>query len=484
MKAKYIFGIVALALGMTACENYFDEKYLANGEPQKTDVKTYVYTLVSADYSTVAKNKNNQALAARMDTIEGDSTYQKALEMVGKNKYFDTLYAQPKMYLPAFIYAKYPQLSAGSIYKVTYNMWEGLPEYLAPLSAAKRYTLSNANYETAWGVADKKYLTPDKEAQVASFLPATAEEDQAIVAKYNYCEIDGGAVSVKEVLYVFKSAVWTVYSAKPAVEIMPEELYGQMDKWVANNHPYAKKKDQIVAMCYSSKKSVYDAVEYNYNGEAWIENTGIIEETKSYGLTELWEELPVYYKQAIAEDEDQGEIKTYHYDLQEGITYIWAFNKTYGMKGSAYYGGPHTGEGWFVTPQFSLKKANTPALTFDHAINYGPADTTRYRQLTVWVSKDFNPADENADLKAAEWKQIPWPEYEGENGPVYFKGEEGASDTGYGFPALNSWIFYNVGNLDLSEYKDETIVIGFKYQTKEGETCPTWEVKNIIVQEP
>ena len=478
MKAKYIFGIVALALGMTACDNYFDATYMDNADPQKTDVKTYVYTLVSADYKTVANNSNNQALAARLDSGSVDSTYQKALEMVAQNKYFDTLYAQAKMYLPAFIYAKYPQLSEGSVYKVTYNVWEGLPEYLAPLNAAKRYTLSNADYETIWGVTGKDYVLYSMLDSIRKVLPA-GEEGQALVAKFNYTQVEGGVMYTGEDAYEYLNGKWVYNTAL----VMPETVHGQTEKWLNNKVPYPQKKQKVVVMSYNTKRACYDATEYNYDGEAWIENTGIIEETRSYGLSDIWAELPVYYKQAIAGDGDQGEIKTYHYDLQEGITYIWAFNNSYGMKGSAYYSGSHTGEGWFVTPKFNLKKANTPALSFDHAVNYGPSDTTRYKQLTVWVSTDFNPEDENADVRAAEWKQIPWPTYEGPNGPTYFNGDESA-DGGYGFPSLNSWTFYNSGNLDLTEFKNETIVIGFKYKTEEDETCPTWEVKNIIVQEP
>ena len=44
MKAKYILSVMAFGIGLAACENYFDEKYLDNGNPTHEVVKTYDYT--------------------------------------------------------------------------------------------------------------------------------------------------------------------------------------------------------------------------------------------------------------------------------------------------------------------------------------------------------------------------------------------------------------------------------------------------------
>ena len=160
-----------------------------------------------------------------------------------------------------------------------------------------------------------------------------------------------------------------------------------------------------------------------------------------------------------------GKITLYHYDLEDGISYIWRFDNLYGMRGSAYVGGPHYGEGWFVTPKITLKNATSPALSFDHAVNYGPADETRYTQLTVWVSTDFTD-----DVRKATWTQLPWNEWD--------------SEKGTGFPDANSWTFYNSGRMDLSAWSNQTVYIGFRYKSEPGQTCSTWEVKNILVNEP
>ncbi|MEE1253551.1 MAG: choice-of-anchor J domain-containing protein, partial [Paludibacteraceae bacterium] len=154
------------------------------------------------------------------------------------------------------------------------------------------------------------------------------------------------------------------------------------------------------------------------------------------------------------------------FNLQDGITYIWTYTDAYGMKGTAYYGGPHYGEGWFVTPYFKLKKSKQPALSFDQAINYGPTEEAgRYTQVTVWVSTDYVD-----DVRTATWTQLPWNMYD--------------EATNTGFPTANSWTFYNSGRMDLSAWNDQRICIGFRYKSEPDQTCSTWEVKNILVSEP
>ena len=474
MKAKYIFGVVALAMGLTACENYFDRTYLDNGDPYISVVKTMYYTLTDADYSTIAKNKSNEQLALDLDTVQGGRINRDALANVGKNKYFDTI-AKPKLYLPAFLYSKYPHFDNGSVFKVTYRIFEGLPEYLAPYNAAEIYTLTADDYKIIWGEEGKKFLTPDNLAQLIDVLPQPFGETLVLV-KYNFCTEEGGEVSAKEEFYIDKGNGWKPYgTTKPAIVQLPSEAAGQADKWIANNYPYAQKKDVLVIMQYDSKAKHFNATEYIHDGTQWVATTGINEETATYGLNDIWAEMPVYYKQAIAGDENQGEIRTQDFDLEDGITFIWSFTSSYGMKGTAYKSGAHYGEGWFITPAFVLKNAVTPALSFDHAVNYGPTDETRYEEMTVWVSTDYNPADENADVRNATWKQIPWNDYGG-------KKFDDANEVG--FPDANSWTFYNSGNMDLSEWRNETIVIGFRYKSEPGQTCATWEVKNIVVKEP
>ena len=83
---KYLLSLTAVALmGWSCSSDYFNENYLddyQNGQIT-TDVQNIDYTLTEDDYSTIAKNATNKALAeeAGEDAVE-------ALAAIGKNKYF------------------------------------------------------------------------------------------------------------------------------------------------------------------------------------------------------------------------------------------------------------------------------------------------------------------------------------------------------------------------------------------------------------
>lgn len=468
---KYLFYLAALVLGLTACDNYFDATYLDNADPQKTVIEKYDYTLSADEYKTIANNSVNKKYAADLDSVEGKDIYAKALEQVGKDKCFNEN-ATADMYVPAFIYSKYPQLDPTSTFNVTYLFYEGTPEYLEFFTTIEHYELKAADYKAVWGSDDVKFLTPATEKQLVNFLPQV-DDDNLLGVRYAYSSkepADGGvAECVKEVLYIYKDGlVWQPYTSKEyTILIQPDEISGQVEKWLANSFPYAVKDDQVVVLQYDSKAKKYAATEYNFDGLLWIANTGVIEETMSFVLSQGWQaNLSTYYKQAVAGDGNMGKITLHHYDLEEGITYIWAFDNLYGMKGTAYKSGAHYGEGWFVLPAIKLKNSTAPALSFDMAMNYGPVpEDGRYEQASVWVSTDYVD-----DAHAATWTQLPWNMFN--------------EETNTGFPDANSWTFYNSGRMDLSPWNNQTIYIGFRYKSEPGQTCSTWEVKNILVNEP
>lgn len=463
MKKTYLFCLAVLTLGLTACDNYFDEKYLDNGDPQILVVETIEYTLTSDDYKTIADNKVNKQYAANLDSINETDVYSTALAAVKEKRCFNEM-ASADMYVPAFIYNKYPQCDPGSTCNITYLTDEGQPAYLELFNQTIQYELKSKDYKAIYG-DETNYLTPANEDLVVNFLPMV-DDDFLCGAKYNFAEVAGGPVSTKEVLYLYKDGVtWEIYtSADVNAQILPASANGQAVNWLTNTYPYAVADQVVVLMSYDSKTKFYVATEYTFDGDTWNATTGIIEETMSFMLSEGWAaNLSTYYKQAIAGEGNMGKIQLFHYDLEDGISYIWRFDNLYGMRGSAYVGGPHYGEGWFVTPKIKLKNATSPALSFDHALNYGPTDETREQQITVWVSTDFVD-----DVKTATWTQLPWNEWNGTTG----------------VPDANSWTFYNSGRMSLSQWNNQSIYIGFCYKTETGQTCPTWEVKNILVNEP
>lgn len=468
MKKTYLFCLASLAFGLTACENYFDEKYMDNGDPQYTHNPTVIYTLTDADYKTVATNKANIALAESMD-VEGDSTYQKALAQLSKTHYFDSLIT-PSQFLPAFLHNKYLQFDEGAVAKITYNYFDGTPEWLDLFNQTIRYELKAKDYKTVWGVDDKRYLTPANEAQVTNFLPMI-EDNYLLGAKYSFAEYEGAPVRTKEVLYIYKDGVtWEIYSNDPVAYILQEETHGQVLNFLHNTYPYAIEGDSAIILQYNSKTKLYAATEYKHDGVEFVTIDGISEEHMSFGLSsEGWKELPIYYRQALAGDADQGEIVTQDFDMEEGITYIWTFDTKYGMKATSFVSGAnHAGEGWCILPGITLKKAVKPALSFDQAVNYvGNLGDTVYTQLSVWVSTDYDP--ENPDVREATWTQLPWN-----------KNEDGT----YVFPEGVNWVYVNSGYMDLSQWNNETIYIGFRYLCAPNQKSTTWEIKNILVNEP
>ena len=616
---KTIFTVSLAALTLASCENYFDEKQIGN-EYKPTDVRTIEYTLTADDYKSVTSNSKNQAAALALCTPEDSSAYTSFLQ-IAKDKAFNDI-ATADLYLPAFIYAKFPQLSMGSICNVTYDLMEGKPAYLTDFDNAKSYVLTTADYQLAWGSETDyvEYLTPATLSKLSDVLNAVAAEtDSMYVVSYAYQEYEpvfgggdepetpsfptllqiiadydagtiadgdevtvagyivsmflkpnnfskygsvsvwlndtvGGTAKIFELyncyglngdtlasyttdvanpdpatnidvtsvtdrsgntfavgnFVVAKGAITkynTTYELKtgcyftekavvpsasaPAMRMAAADnnrtaIYVRSSKWseykndkvtatvlmeqdiekavrfLEINFPYADKDDKVV-LVYNSKG--YSAKEFIFNGITWVENQGIVTETLQFALTEEWlANMSVYYKQAIA-DEGQGKLVIQDVNLSEGITYVWTYSSTYGMKGTSYKSGAHVAESWVVTPAIRLKNSKKPALQFDQAINYGP-DTfeARAEQMSVLVSTDYA-----GDVTTATWKVLPWNVFN--------------EETSIGFPETNSWTFYNTGDMDLSEWNNQTIYIGFCYNAVEGATCATWEFKNLLVHE-
>jgi len=463
---KHIFYLAAIIVGLTACENYFDEKYLDNGDPVPSDTKTRSYTLTAADYKTVANNATNKAIAAEWDSLHPGAHHAEALENVGKRGCFSKTIA-PNKYLPAFIYALYPQLDKGTMLNITYLTNDGVPDYVYQLGRTTRYTLSAANYATIWGNDTTLYLTPSTVSKITKVLPQI-DDDCCVYVTYQYSEQEPSAeaatLTTKNELYIFRDGyTWEIYTnAQHEVVVLPDEANGQVLKWINNNYPYATDQQMVTIVSFDDNDAC-TAMEYIFTEGAWTASTGINEETMLFELSDTWKaDISTYFRQAIAGDADQGQLRTQSIDLEEGITYVWAFDTKYGMKGTTYKGKAHYGEGWFVTPKIKLKSANKPSLSFDHAVNYGPLDETRAQEISVWVSTDYTN-----DVTTATWTLLPWNEWNGETG----------------IPDANSWTFYNSGEMDLTPWADQRITIGFRYKAEPGWSCATWEVKNILVRD-
>ncbi len=201
MKANYILG-AALVLGTlslsTSCENYFDEKYMGNGDPQITDVrKSMTYTMTADDVAAIGK----QCTYKGKDTIpsvyeqkalslctEGDSSAYTEWKKIASLKAF-TEDASPDIYVPMFMAQKFPYLDAGTMCNVTYPLYEGKSERVEPFNYSTPYTLTEDDYRTIWNGRGASYLTEQSEAAIPAFLTATfplAAEGKIIILTYDF----------------------------------------------------------------------------------------------------------------------------------------------------------------------------------------------------------------------------------------------------------------------------------------------------------
>lgn len=199
---KYIFGVSLVALSFASCQNYFDEKQIHN-DFKPTDVRSFEYELKLDDYKTLVGMAKNIAIAKAACTSE-DSLEYEAFKRIADDKAFNDL-ATADMYVPAFIYSQHQWLSMGSLCNVIYRTKEADPAYFAEYTDIQEYTLTEADYQTAWGSEERyvNYLTPATISQMNAVLKNTLDDEQAgakYVINYNYQELEPvfGAVEEEE----------------------------------------------------------------------------------------------------------------------------------------------------------------------------------------------------------------------------------------------------------------------------------------------
>ena len=188
---KKVLFFLASALMLASCENYYIDKNLGGSDYNPTDVRTIDYTLTDADYKNIVSNKENIAIAEATLVADSlgvvDSTSYNAFLQIAEDLAFNKL-AVADVYVPAYLAAKFPQLSKGSLFNITYKNSEGAPAYLKDFAATSKYTLSVADYESIWGEGKEgtHYLTPATMAGLTSVLPAEAEEGAILAVVYDY----------------------------------------------------------------------------------------------------------------------------------------------------------------------------------------------------------------------------------------------------------------------------------------------------------
>lgn len=128
--------------------------------------------------------------------------------------------------------------------------------------------------------------------------------------------------------------------------------------------------------------------------------------------------------------------------LPEGFTYIWNWGgATFGAKASAYNKAAFAADARLISPDINLAGCSNITLAFDHAVNKGtPTGLT----VEIYADGAYHPLN-----------VTPW-------------------------PAGKDWNFVSIEKASLDEYAGKTIRIAFHY-TSTTDNCPTWEIKNLIV---
>jgi len=191
MKKNILFSMFVGLLLLASCDYNEDNFPGYDDLTNATDVQNVTLTLEDAEYKTIAGIAANKELALSKDP-EGE-TYAKALEALGKNKFF-TEDAPAAWYLPAYINDKHPYLSDGSKVTVNYNNFEDLPEYLKDFNSVSKYDLTSDDYKAVWGeTVSASFLSPSTVRQIPDLLAEAVKNpaDGAMrLVNYAYSETE------------------------------------------------------------------------------------------------------------------------------------------------------------------------------------------------------------------------------------------------------------------------------------------------------
>lgn len=507
MKKILLLSTVALA-SLASCSDYEDQFNLPS---QLTDVKNGTsLVLGGSDYSAIANLSANKELALSLDP-EG-KTYADALAKLGDQKYFDNMITA-EQFLPAYIANKFPQVDIGSRIRVTYNSYCGMSQYLSDFANLKsEYTLTKSDYKSVWGEASTaKYLTPATISKMSDVLsaayPKAAAGDMAVV-NYAYSEFEpaaGGAeipnVYQKVTSFDAEGGNYVIAALADDGKYYP---FGKLDDGktygyvmpspitVGDNNVIAtdEGESQVVTIEKSEKgyrlkntngqylymAGTYDSFNVNTTAPAegvdWtIASNGDGTFTFKNVLTgksikmNFYKEKYQFGSFADAKhtymnepmDKESTRFTMQNVLLPEGSTYVWnhdATNKYY--KASSFVGGKNqASEGWFVSDEIDLAKANNPVMSFNAAMNFLGKDKFD-DHLVLKVSTNYTD-----NVTTATWTDLAF------------------DNTGLG----TSWTFKLISNIDLSAFKGQKIHIAFQY--KGTTTCaPTFEFRNLKIKEP
>lgn len=451
---KKIVYILTCVLLFSACENFYLENQLGY-EPTIEDVRNFAYTLTEADYASIASNPTNVATALSMGSFENDSSVYVRLQNLKTDKYFaDTLIA-PELFIPAFMTARYPNLSEGTICEVTYRITADMPIYFSEFQTIRSVKDPQVPYTSVDEIIPALDTLVDNRMKKEGYKYVVNFSDE-VTYVYQY---------VDSTFALFQSEMINVialsnndYKAIGTTKIVDPQTI--LNTYLLNRFPYASV-DAKYGVIYKNDKGSNAFGEFNYDGSKWIMLSTITDETMSFEVKNTWKANTSTYLSEPFLGHGQGKFVIQNVTLQDPLTYVWYYSSSYGMCASAYKDNASwDSEAWLVSPVIKLKKARNPQLIFDQAFNKAPNFT---EEATVMVSTDYK-----GDVTTCTWEALEWNKHK---------------DGSLNVPPGTSWVFQTTGNLDLSKYKGKSIYIGFRYTTSGG-ISGTWEIKNVLVYEP
>ena len=451
---KKVLYILTCTLLFSACENFYLNNQLGF-EPTIEDVRNFAYTLTEADYASIASNPTNIATTLAMGKYENDSSIYTRLQKLKTNKYFADTLISPELFIPAFMTAKYPHLSEGTVCEVTYRISADMPIYFTDFQTIRLVKDPITPYTSIDEVIPALDTLVDSRMKKEGYKYVVNFSDE-ITYIYQYTD---GAFSLfySEMINVIALSN-ADYAAIGITKI--EDPQTTLNTYLLNRFPYAAA-DTKYGVIYKNDKGANTFAEFNYDGTKWIMLSTIADETMSFEVKNIWKANTSTYLSEPFIGHGQGNFVIQNVTLQDPLTYVWYYSSSYGMCASAFKeNASWDSEAWLVSPIVKLKKARNPQLIFDQAFNKASNFT---EEATVLVSTDYK-----GDVKTCNWEELEWN-----------KNEDGSLNV----PPGTSWVFQTTGNIDLSKYKGQSIYLGFRYTTS-GSISGTWEIKNILVYEP
>ncbi|MCM1354915.1 MAG: hypothetical protein NC212_00745 [Staphylococcus sp.] len=282
------FIVGSFAMGLASCsENSWNDHFLDDfkGGVDYEESVDATYTLTAADYATVASLMQAQATTPEQTA---------AAKAIGSNLYFDKSSLYPaSVALPYFLDNSafpYYLVSNGSTVDVTYQEASSVPDELAAIVGRKSYTISAADYATAWGseTAFIRAYAPD--APAASNIPDA---------------LAGAFTDVSE--GTFALVTYNVATQNPMFGL-PDEVPASADLYKAAEFKagkYVLFAEGIVANIMDpnladGKYSYFNATEVTVNGEAITgfdveNNVFVFTETGTPGVYYMGDDLGHYY---------------------------------------------------------------------------------------------------------------------------------------------------------------------------------------------